>query len=253
MFFYLSKILSFLISPISWIFLLAITYFLTNKVKQKKRIIYVLFSVFYLFSNMFLVDEVFRWYEPEKIPLNSINETYDVAIVLGGGTTYDFETGMIDFHESGDRFFIALQLYKQKKVKKLLLSGGSGSMVKTEQKEAKFIKQYLMNIGVPEQDILIDSTSKNTYENAVNSKNIIDKMGYHKIMLITSAYHIPRAKACFKKLGMPVFALPVDYEHGPRVYYFDHLFLPQTKAFRLWETILHEWIGFISYKIAGYI
>ena len=253
MFFYLSKILSFLTSPVSWLFLLIIGYFIVKKSVWKIRILYSIFGVFYFFGNMFIVDEIFRWYEPPKKSIESITETYDIAVVLGGGTTFDYESGLIDFHESGDRVFIALQLYKQKKVKKLLISGGSGSMVKTDQIEADFIKQYLLKIGVPEKDILVDNTSKNTLENAVNSKKIIEQHGFSKIMLITSAYHIPRAKACFDKLGLQVTPFAVDYEHGKRLFYFNHLFLPQTKAYRLWETILHEWIGFVSYKLAGYV
>ncbi len=253
MFFYLSKILSFLFSPVSWIFLLIGGYFIIKNPAVKKKILYGIFIVFYFFGNTFIIDEIFRWYEPPKKSISDISKPYDVAVVLGGGTTFDFETGLIDFHESADRFFIALELYKQKKVKKLLISGGSGSMVRTEQIEADFIKQYLIQIGVPEHDILIDNTSRNTHQNAVNSKKIIEQHHFSSILLITSAYHMPRAEACFNKAGLHPDTFPVDFEHGPRIFYFDHLFLPQVKAYRLWETILHEWAGFITYKIAGYV
>jgi len=64
---------------------------------------------------------------------------------------------------------------------------------------------------------------------------------------------MPRAEACFNKAGLHPDTFPIDFEHGPRIFYFDHLFLPQVKAYRLWETILHEWAGFITYKIAGYV
>jgi uncharacterized SAM-binding protein YcdF (DUF218 family) len=253
MFFIFSKILSFIIHPVTWIFVLLLITVFVKKEKRKKWGIITLI-VFYLFSNDFLFCEVMRaWEEPRK-KLDSL-DNYDLAIVLGGMITFDSDVERMQANRGIDRTLQGLLVYKIGKAKKLFISGGSGSLQFPNMKEGEIIKNYLVQIGIPEQDILIESESKNTYENAVFTKKELEKSGLQnlKLLLITSASHMYRSKKCFEKQGLQVDTYSADIVAGPRKFVFDHLFLPNGNTLNDWYNLLHEVIGVITYKLMGYI
>ncbi len=252
MFFYLSKILNFLMMPWVWVFLLMVSALVFRK--KRKLLLIGSLSVFYFFGNRFIADEVYRLYEPEKKNIYAVKNQYEAGVVLGNGLTFDPETGLINFNESSDRLFAAIQLYKLGKIKKILFTGGSGFITRQDEKEARLVKQYLLDIGIPEKDILIEDQSKNTYENAKFTAELLNAKKINTpVLLITSASHMKRAQLCFQKQQIPVETFPVDFQHGKRIFYFDHLFIPDPKALKLWYQIIHEWFGLVVYKIMGYL
>ena len=253
MFFYLSKILLFLLTPIVWIFLLLLWGILSKKPIRKKRLLWASIIVLYIFSNPFITDEFVRLYEERNQTYTELTETYDVAIVLGGFSDYDSEQQLIQFHFSTDRLMAGIKLYKTGRAKKIMISSGSGKISNPDEKEALFIGDYLLKIGIPANDIIIESESKNTYENAVKSAKILNEDYIDgNFLLVTSAIHMPRAKSCFKKAGLTVTPFSVDQQAGPRKYLLDHLFIPNVDALTRWHQLIKEWVGFISYKLVGY-
>ncbi len=227
---------------------------LSKNQKRKKRLIISSLLVFYIFSNSFIVDEVMRGYEERDLKYSEITETYDVVIVLGGFVTDDPTQELEGFHSSSDRLFHAIKLYKTGVAKKIMIVSGSGVITNQDEKEALVIENYLLKIGIPKADLLIESESKNTHENAVNTALILnEKYVDGKYLLVTSGFHMPRAIKCFEKAGLSTTPFSVDQQAGERKFLFDHLFIPDTYALVKWEILLHEWTGFITYKMAGYI
>jgi uncharacterized SAM-binding protein YcdF (DUF218 family) len=254
MFFILSKILLFLLSPIIWIFGLLLWTLFSKNPKRKRKLLITTVIVFYFFSNTFIIDEFVRAYEERNLTYSQLVENYDVAIILGGFSAYDESQEMVQFHTATDRLMAGIKLYKTGRAKKIMISSGSGSILKPNRKEALFIKDYLLSIGIPEQDLIIESESKNTRENAVNSAKILTKKYPHgKFILITSATHMPRAKRCFNKVDISVTPFSVDHQAGPRKFVFDHLFFPNVESFKTWKSLTKEWTGFIVYKLTGKI
>lgn len=254
MFFYLSKILLFLANPIIWIFTLLVWGSLTKNILLKKKLLWATVICFYFFSNGFITSEFVRAYEETTIHYSDIQQTYDVAIVLGGFSSEDHEQEMVQFFSSTDRLMAGIKLYKTGKAKKIMISSGSGQIMKPDEREALFIKNYLLEIGIPEEDLIIESNSKNTYENAVFSSDILNKKYSNgNYLLITSAFHMPRAKRCFKKVGLNITPFSVDHQAGPRKLLVDHLFIPNAQNLSLWQMLIKEWIGFMAYYIMGYI
>ena len=254
MFFILSKILLFLATPISWVFGLLLWGMLTKKTVIKKRLLWASVIAFYFFSNAFITDEFIRLYEERNNTYSELTETYDVAIVLGGFSNYDPSQELVQFHSSSDRLLHGIKLYKTGRAKKMMIVSGSGQLLKPDEKEALFIEQYLLEIGIPIADIIIESESKNTRENAINTAKILnEKYADGKYIMVTSAMHMPRAKSCFKKVGLTITPFSVDQKAGPRKYVIDHLFIPTADSFTRWQSLIKEWIGFIAYQIAGYI
>lgn len=260
MFFVLSKILQFVISPIVWVFCLLIWALLTKNPKRRRNLLLTSVLLLYLFSNSFLLDEVMRvWEMPQLISdgyrIENNNKTYDYAIVLGGVTTYyDKKNEQIGFNRSVDRLMQAVKLYKKGKVKKIIFTGGDGSVLKENGSEGDIIKKYISEteIVLP-SDFIVENNSRNTHENAQFVAKLFKSDNLKgNVILITSAFHMRRALGCFKKEGMNVDYYVADRHAGKRKYVLDHLLLPQTETFDKWNNLLHEMTGYVVYKILGY-
>lgn len=252
MFFYLSKIMMFLLTPIVWLIILLFTFLLVKKRKKLKKTALILFlSVFFITTNSFIVDEAFRAWEYKAVPDSQLDSIYEYGVVLGGVTWYDSKLDRLGIVRSYDRVIQAVELYKKGRIKKIFLSGGSGSIIDSEFKESLIVKEHLVRIGIPDSVIEYEFFSRNTHENAsetlkrVGSKN--------KVLLITSAFHMKRAVGCFKKAGLEVTPYAVDRYSGPRKYVFDHMFIPNVDAISNWTLIIHEMTGYVIYSIMGYV
>jgi len=254
MFFLLSKILEFLIVPLVWVLVLLLFAIFHKNPKHRKAFLIIATVVFFFFTNNFIADEFMRAWELPVIPYKEVKTRYDVGIVLGGMLTYDKKIERIQFDRSSDRIFQAVKLYREGKIKKILIDGGSGSITEKDILEAPLLKQYLVELGLPDSAICIESHSRNTHENATFVKPILDSIAPHgSYLLITSASHMRRALRCFEKAGIPVIPFSTDKYSGPRKFLLDHMLIPDKWALLSWDVLLHEWIGCITYKIAGYI
>ena len=182
MFFMFSKILLFLISPFVWAFTLLILALFTKKPNRKRNYLIICCLILLLFSNQFLFNEVEKKWEAPATKFENV-DNYDYAILLGGFSSFDTTYSKVIFSEAGDRFCQTLQLYQQKKVKKIFISGGSGQLLHQDRTEADKIKTFLISLNVPESDIVMEMTSRNTHENAINTSNYLKK-------------HDPSARCC---------------------------------------------------------
>ena len=249
MFFILSKILSFALQPLIWVVVLFLLSFFSKVAKHKKRLRTNSIIVLLLFSNPFLFNEISRAWE-NQYPAFQSDQKFDVAIVLGGISSYDKVHLQTAFYGNSERLMNILPLYKSGQVKKILFAGGSGRLDK-QNVEALHVEKYLLSLGVHQKDILLDTTSRNTYENAKYSVELLD--GYNSILLSTSATHMPRSMACFEKLGLSPTPFPVDYiSYENERFDLDKLIVPNPSIIHYWYRLIHEWVGLLSYKVKWY-
>jgi uncharacterized SAM-binding protein YcdF (DUF218 family) len=252
MFFFLSKILTFLFMPFSWVLLLLlVSLFWKKKAKQLR---WASLVVLLFFSNTFILQEVNRWWEV-PVTLDSELEEYPVVVVLGGFSTYDTLANRVAFRESGDRLFQGLRLLQNGTVDHMIISGGSGSVTRPELRESLFAGEYLNEIGIPKRKVWLESESQNTKQNAEYSAAILKEHALENetILLCTSGYHMRRSIACFEKQGLKVIPYSTDSKVGERNFWLPDIILPSAYALAYWQVLFHEWVGFISYKIMGYI
>lgn len=254
MFFILSKTLFYILMPLVWITMaLAFAFLTQNQTKRKKAVGIALLMVL-LFGNQFLVNEVYLWWESPPVPLASIKD-YDYAIVLTGVTNTERRdiTDRVYFNKGADRVLHTVQLYKSGKVKKVIISGGSGSLTGKKVKEAQQLQKVFLECGVPAGDILVEPESRNTHENALYTKRLIDSLHLKgKFLLITSAFHMRRSEGCFKKAGMQFDIYPVDIYTIDRKFTPSSLIIPSETALARWATFIHELTGYVVYKLLGY-
>ena len=207
----------------------------------------------FIFSNQFLFNEVSKAWENQISNSIQDDDHFEVAIVLGGISGYDNARKQQAFFANSERLLNILPLYYNGRVKKILFAGGSGRL--TDDKiEAISIRDYLISIGVDSKDILIETRSRNTFENAKYSIELIEKTHFDaKVLLSTSATHMYRSAACFKKLGFQITPFSVDYlSREDMTFSLDYLLLPDPKTMNNWYWLLHEWLGILSYKFMGY-
>lgn len=195
------------------------------------------------------------WEKP-AIPLSELDNDYEVAVVLGGTTNVDREPkDRLFFHRSGERVTHALNLYHTGKVKKILFTGGNAGLLEDPERDNSPIFDFYVMCGVAPEDIIIESSSRNTRENAFLARDmILQNANNGKVILITSAFHMRRAEGCFRKVGINVTGFSTDfYSVLPKDRFgFDRL-LPSPTVLDGWSFLIKEWVGYIVYWMMGYL
>jgi uncharacterized SAM-binding protein YcdF (DUF218 family) len=253
-FFYLSKLLAFLLSPMFWAFVLLVYAVVTKNTVRARKLVITAVCILYLSANSFLVDECFRAWEPVTKDYRMKKNEYQAAIILGGIGDIDLRRNQINFGYSADRLFQVLPLYHKGFVEHIVFTGGSGSIEFPEKKEGLYVKKYLLSIGIPDSVLIIESESRNTYQNAINTKRMLDSLEIDgRFLLVTSGSHMPRSMAIFKKAGFKHIDPFVTNRHsGNRRFTLDHLLVPNPGAMLSLQQLIHEWVGFLIYKLRGY-
>ena len=256
MFFILSKVLVFLIKPINWIWFSLLYALFGKRPKWKKRSLIAAVVLFLIFTNHFLFNLSARWWEVETITADQVLESYDIGILLGGYSNFNIRPNhdRHNFSERANRFNNAIELYHQGKIKKLLLTGGSGSLLENEPSEAEAMRSYLIQTGVPDSNIIIEGASRNTRENATLSKAILDKdYPNASCLLITSAWHMRRAMGCFDKVELVYTPYSTDHLSEKIRPVPESILFPDRLGLYRWEVIIREIVGYIMYWLQGYI
>lgn len=250
--FILSKIFGFFLNPFYWILILMVYLMFQKNEKKRKPIVRWIFILTLFFSNPWLITNLQYPFHAPPMPMTS-NEQYKYGILLGGMVSYDKSNKKGFFNMSSDRFIETALLYKQGHIKKIVASGGQNGMFSEDDfVEAKFIAQNLIDLGIPKEDIIVEDSSRNTKENASYSKKLMQIDGWknEKVVLITSAFHIPRAVETFKKEGIDVRPFPCAFSILPSdIKIGGPSFIPATWAFDAWGNFFKELIGRAYLKI----
>jgi len=252
MFFVISKIFTYFFRPAIWlVILLALALFHKN-VRKRKRSLWLGFLILLLFSNTFIVTKITGLWAVKPVP---VTQVFDVGVVLGGSTvTYEKKYNRTTFKGNIDRLLQAVELYNEGKIKKILVTGASGNLIYPGLKEAKILRSFLLNIGIPKQNILMDTLAENTHENAVYTKKILQQHPQiHSVLLFTSSLHMRRAMACFRHEGIKVQPYSTNLINSQTHWNVEYLLIPSISNFLIWNGMIHEIIGYGVYKIMGYI
>lgn len=258
MFFYISQLFSFLLMPFNICFMLVILGYLFLKKHWGKKLILAGIVLLLFFTNSYLANLIIYSWEPKPKELSSL-PTYELGIVLTGVTNIDkLPKDRTYFARGADRVTHTIQLYKMGKIKKILISGGLGFDPVHPLSEAESLRDFMIWAGVKASDIITETKAVNTRENALFSEKIIRSKGFgsgntDELLLITSAFHMKRAKSCFVKIGINPDTFPVDfYGKIPRVN-FKSIIQPDLTALLVWHKLIKEWLGIAVYTLVGYI
>jgi len=244
--FIISKIIGLLLNPFLWIIALSVVALYQRQHKIRKKLYAIVLLMMLLFSNPWIITVLQYPFHTPPMPME-VNEKYDVGIVLGGYTSYDKVNKTGHFNMSSDRFIQAAWLYKKGFIKKIIVTGGQNGFTNDDDfVEAEFVASNLKDLGIPRSDIFVEGKSRNTIENAEFSYKILDSLGLkkNKVVLITSAFHMPRAKETFEKAGFNVRPYPCAFSILPSSIRFSiDSIIPAAWAFDAWGGFLKEMVG----------
>jgi len=254
--FILSKTLNFFISPLNILltitFVIILFFFLNKKkiIKFFSLLFIFLFILFGIYSlPYFLLNKLEDYIKASKISYSQLTG----VIVLGGGVGQGLvpkERNEASLHEAAERLTKAVEIYRKNPRIIILFSGFSGSLKPEGWSESDTARKFFIDQGVREENLIFENQSRNTFENAKFSKKILeDKKGNWG--LITSASHIARSFMVFKKNGLILEPIAVDYKTGTsKVFWLDFSF---HRGISLWNILLHEITGIIYYKLTDKI
>ena len=244
---YLHKMLPTFVLPI----MLFIIVILLGLIKNKKKLIYISIGVLYIISTPIFSNNFFKLVEGSEYrkPISAIDSA-DAIVVLSGMLEIN-EVGDSTYVEWGDpdRFFGGIALFKAGKAQRLVFTGGKMPWDKAKKTEGEVLKEYAISNGIQPEKIFVTKYVENTADEATAVKELISPS--KRIMLVTSAYHMYRAKRLFEKQGFDVIAYKVDYKANRNKKNTIIYFLPSANNLELTEISIREILGRIFYLVKG--
>ena len=268
--FYLSKFLPLFVYPtgLAWLILLSMCIYdgVTRQWSGRSTVALCALLVLWIGGNHYVAHWLIHSLERQHPPLNEAAYNGEVAVVLGGATRWQVPPRPLpEISELGDRIIYAAHLYKAGTADRLVLTGGwldwqTGDGIGNS--EAHDMQVLLGVMGVPAEATLLEEKSLNTYENAVFTKKLLDEAGIERVLLITSASHMPRSVAIFEKQGIQVIPAPTDFyvteiDTGSDSLALDwsnalfHL-IPQSSYLSMTSLAMKEYIGQVVYTLRGW-
>lgn len=209
-------------------------------------------------SSQAVSDILVRSLEQQNVPTGEV-PVVEAIVVLGGGTKPMMPPRpWVEVAEAGDRILYGSKLWLERKAPILIVSGGRAEWLgEGGQPESLDMAAIATAMGVPAQDIVQDSTSLNTYENAVNVRQILQQRGIKKVLLVTSALHMPRSLAIFQKQSIDAIAAPTDFisvnsNNDKGIGGTLVNLLPSAYALKNTTDAIKEYIGILFYKLRGW-
>lgn len=260
---YLTKLLPQFIYPLGVMGMLIVLAVLLQQKPRIQRVILILTLIILLISGnrwvaMALTRSLeWRYLPPEQIP------SAGVIVVLGGGTNpAEYPRSTVEINGAGDRMLYAAQLFHMGKADHLLLSGGRIDWSSSNTTPAEEMAVILEMLGVPLESMWLESESRNTFENAQYAREILTEKDINKIILVTSASHMPRSVQLFEEQGFDVIPAPTDFDvtqanwQGLRQASIPVQImnlLPNVENLNSVTNAMKEYIGILFYRFRGMI
>jgi uncharacterized SAM-binding protein YcdF (DUF218 family) len=263
MFLFLSKLLPLFVYPVGLSSLLLIAaLFLTKRRRIQQVCIGLAFALLVGFGNEWVAFSLVSSLEWRYLPQGEVPQAQAI-VLLGGGTRPHLPPRpMSEVTEAGDRVGYAAKLYHDKKAPFIVVSGGFIDFFGSTVPEADAMKELLMALDVPEEDIKLEGRSRNPYENALYVREVADEEGFNQILLVTSGLHMPRSVAIFERQGFKVIPAPTDFlatwaEEGRTTDVgLDGWLLkiiPNSERLDFSTRALREYIGIFVYWMQGWL
>jgi uncharacterized SAM-binding protein YcdF (DUF218 family) len=263
MFLFFSKLLPLLIYPLGLSCLLLIVSLLTlwKRPRVATACIGLALALLLIASNRSVSAFLVRSLEQQYLPSANL-PTAEAIVVLGGGTKPQLPPRpWIDVMEAGDRPIHGARLYLEGKAPLVILSGGRIFWQGGNESESADMAKLVEALGVPNSAIVEDPTSLNTRENAMNVQKVLQSRQINRILLVTSAMHMPRSIQIFQRLGIEAIPAPTDFLIADQEFAAISdssqarllSLLPDTDNLYGSTRALKEYIGMIVYRLRGWL
>lgn len=250
-----AKLLAFLAQPLAWVALLMLAAVLSlrRRPKLSQGLGWTAIALLLLIGWEPLPDALLRRLEARypALPATADLKAYVGVVVLGGALEPAYvwtHPGTSALNDAAERMTEVLPLLRRQPGLRVLFTGGEGELFGGSLSEATRAEQFFTSQGIPAQQLLYESASRTTYENALLGKTVPGVDPAQPWLLLTSAWHMPRAMASFRKTGWNVTPCPVDFRTGQQTPWTQY---SMDKGARKWKLALHEWLGLLAYRMSG--
>lgn len=180
-------------------------------------------------------------------------ESASAIIMLGGATNSHVSAARstVAMNDAGERLTTTLWLANRYPEASIVLSGGGGALEESSESEAETAQRFFLAHGISPDRLVLEGHSRNTIENAANTRRLLEEGG-GEIILVTSAFHMPRSMGLFRAQGVPVIAWPTDYRSTGTEFVEPDLANP-ARNFETASMAIREWIGLLIYRLTGQI
>jgi uncharacterized SAM-binding protein YcdF (DUF218 family) len=255
MFFVVSKLLGFFATPSNDILaagLIGLALMRTRFACAGRRLVAASLILFLAFGLLPLSKMLIAPLEERFPPWDPSGSAPDGIVVLGGAIEPSFATMRRDsaLNEAAERITVIAELARKYQSARIVYSGGDGSLMARAGSEAHIAGALFETFGIPATRLILEDQSRTTAENAAFSRRLVMPKPGERWLLVTSAYHMPRAIGAFRRAGFPVEAYPVDYRTtGPADVWIP--FDSMATGLRRTDIAAHEWIGLLTYWLTG--
>lgn len=254
MFFEISKIFGFVAQPLNFSILLLGLGVLAALLGWPRLSFLAMTVVFFVMALGGWTSLGARLLTPleERFPRPAAPERVDGIVVLGGGLegAINLARGGYELNAGGDRFIEAAILARRYPEARIVISGGTGTLILAGEADADTAPRLLTALGVAPERLVLENRSRNTYENAVFTREMVTPKRGETWLLVTSAFHMPRSIALFRKANFPVVPWPVDYRTSGTEGFGVFRDNPQD-ALQNTAVAIREWIGLAAYYVSG--
>jgi uncharacterized SAM-binding protein YcdF (DUF218 family) len=261
MFLLLSKLLPVLVYPASLAGLLLVAALRTRNGLWRRRLIAGAAILLWVLGNGWVAESLVRSLEWRYLPQAEYPPA-DAIVILGGVTApAEFPRDTAEISSGGDRVLYGAALYKRGLAPVIVLTGGNLPWTDALTDSTDEMRELLVLMGIPETAILTENRSTNTYENAVFTHELIEPLGMDRILLVTSALHMPRSVPLFENQGFTVIPAPTDYNatRSPGSRQFAETWpdlliglFPNAGAMSATAAVMKEYIGISVYWLRGW-
>ena len=242
---YLHKLLPLLLSPL--VIVIALIFYGT--IARRRKVTLVALALLYLASMPIVASGLFRVIEGPAYRLDpkSLPNADAIVVLSGMLSRVDSPNGIVYEWGDPDRFFGGIELFKLSKSERLIFTAGTAPWYEKSEPEGVILRQVAKSMGVPEDSISLTDIVENTEDEAAAVRKLLAKPGA-SVLLVTSAFHMPRSIQVFEKQGLRVIPYPVDFrveisETTPMD------FLPSASALSTTTLAIREQLGRTYYKI----
>jgi uncharacterized SAM-binding protein YcdF (DUF218 family) len=251
-----AKLFAFLTQPLAWVAVLIFAALACMRMRPvwTSRLGWAALLMLLVLGWEPLPDALLRRLEAQYPALPAevvLMQPYAGVVVLGGAleSAYVWTTpGQSALNDAAERMTEVLPLLHQQPKLRVLFTGGEGELLGGSLPEAERARRFFIAQGVPPGQLLLESASRTTYENAVLSKTVPGVDSTQPWLLVTSAWHMPRSMASFQAAGWNVTAYPVDFRAGKQTPWSQY---SMDGGVKKWKTALHEVLGLGVYRLTG--
>jgi len=214
MFVFASKILGPMVSPVVLVCLLlgVVVLSLRRRPRLARGMAVAALVIMLLASNVWIAFALVGYLESRNIPHGPLPAAGAIVVLSSGAEpAWPPQPAIWVDDATANRLLYAVKLYREGKAPLVILSGGQLPWLKSLPPMSETMSEFIELMGIPKSAVVQESASGNTYENAIDVKAILQARDIHEILLVTSAFHMPRALALFKHQGIDAIAAPCDF------------------------------------------